>query len=253
MTKKLFPTDLVCLILVYVLLIGALYYSTLQYLWGMWKADDYSHSLLIPFVILYILWEKRKELSSIPSQPSWWGILFLIMGLTLFWIGELGGEFLTLNFSLWFVILGLLVLHLGRQKIMKIAFVLVLLFTMIPLPKFLYNQISLKLKLVSSQIGVFIMQVYGMSAFREGNIIDLGFARLQVVDACSGLRYLFPMIVLSILVAYFYKANILKRLFVVISSVPLTILTNGLRIAFAGILSEKFGSKVIEGFFHDFE
>ena len=69
---------------------------------------------------------------------------------------------------------------------------------MFPFPNFLHNKISVNLKLISSQLGVAMMQLYGMSAYREGNVIDLGFTQLQVVDACNGLRYLFPLIILGI-------------------------------------------------------
>jgi len=91
-----------------------------------------------------------------------------------------------------------------------------------------------------------------MSAYREGNVIDLGFTQLQVVDACSGLRYLFPLIVLGILLAYFFRAAFWKKAIVVISTLPLSIITNSLRIALTGILYEVWGAKVAEGFFHGF-
>ncbi|MBU1172942.1 MAG: VPLPA-CTERM-specific exosortase XrtD [Proteobacteria bacterium] len=237
----------------YLLLIVSLYYSTFQYLWGMWQVKDYSHIYLIPFVIGYILWEKRKEFESIPVKRSWQGIIPFFFGILLFWIGELGGEYLSLNLSLWFLILGLQMLNTGTQLSKKLMFVYILLLTMIPLPRFLYNHVSLNLKLASSKLGVLFMQLMGMSAHCEGNIIDLGFSKLQVVDACSGLRYLFPMIVLSIIVVYFTKITFWKKALVVVSSIPLTILTNSLRIALTGILASKFGLIAIEGFFHDFE
>jgi exosortase D (VPLPA-CTERM-specific) len=132
-------------------------------------------------------------------------------------------------------------------------FPLFFILTMFPIPSFFNNRITLALKLASSKLGVMMMQAYGMSVYREGNIIDLGFTRLQVVDACSGLRYLYPLIVMGILLAYFYKARWWKKLLLVISTIPLTIATNSLRIALTGILSEIWGSKAVEGFFHDFE
>lgn len=236
-----------------ILLAGALYAPTMGYLWGMWQVDDYSHSLLIPFVILYVVWEKREAMAAVPYRPAWQGTACLAAGLALFWIGELGGEFLTLNLSLWLVIQGILIQAIGWEKLKVIRFAPVLMLAMIPLPRFLYNQVSLSLKLVSSRIGTGLMQAGGLSVFRDGNVIDLGVARLQVVDACSGLRYLFPMIVLSLLVAYFYRAAPWKRLVVVVSSVPLTVLFNGVRIAATGVLSLRFGPAAVDGFFHDFE
>jgi len=97
-----------------------------------------------------------------------------------------------------------------------------------------------------------MLQWYGMSAFREGNIIDLGFTQLQVVDACSGLRYLYPLIIMAILLAYFFKSAWWKKVVMVMSAVPLTIATNSLRIAMTGVLYEIWGPAVAEDFFHGF-
>jgi EpsI family protein len=150
------------------------------------------------------------------------------------------------------ILVGICWINLGWSKLKVMSFSLILILLMFPPPNFLHNKITFKLKLVSSQLGVWLMQQYGMSAYREGNIIDLGFTQLQVVDACSGLRFLFPLFVLSLLLAYFFKASIWKKIFLVISSIPITIVTNSLRIALTGILYEIWGPKVAEGFFHGF-
>jgi exosortase D (VPLPA-CTERM-specific) len=92
----------------------------------------------------------------------------------------------------------------------------------------------------------------GMSAYREGNIIDLGFTQLQVVDACSGLRYLFPLIALACLLAYHFRYRFWKGAVLVLFAIPVTIVTNSLRLASVGVLYPFFGKKVAEGFFHDF-
>jgi exosortase/archaeosortase family protein len=91
-----------------------------------------------------------------------------------------------------------------------------------------------------------------MTAHREGNVIDLGFTRLQVVDACSGIRYLFPIIILGLLLAWFFRAHWWKRLVLVFSTIPLIVFANGVRIALTGILYEPCGPKIAEGFLHDF-
>lgn len=249
-----FDTPFVVKISVYLLILFGIYYSTLQKLvFKDWMKDDYSHCMLIPLIVLYLIWEKHQLVETCVSKPSYKGFYFLFIGLCLFWLGELAGEYFTSYFSLWLITLSLCYLNMGWKKLKIIIFPIVFSLTMFPFPNFINNQITLKLKLISSKLGVMMMQAYGMSAFREGNVIDLGFTKLQVVDACSGLRYLFPMIVLSILIVYFYHVKIWKRVILVLSSVPLTIFSNSLRIALTGILSENFGSKAVEGFFHDFE
>jgi len=247
--------DLVCLlkVVLYVILIITVYYSALRYLIIIdWAREDYSHSYLIPLVLIYILWEKRGKLSSIPASPAWTGLIPFMFGLFLYWLGELGGEYFTMYISLWFVLVGLLWMHMGWQKIKAMGFVLVMFLTMFPFPNFINTKILVNLRLISSQIGVSLLQIVGMSAYREGNIIDLGFTQLQVVDACSGLRYVIPFFVISLILAYWFRGAIWKKAVVVLSSIPLAVAVNSLRIAITGILYNYWGAKVAEGFFHDF-
>ena len=241
-------------IFVFSLLILGIYYSTFEWLVVRdWARDDYSHGMIVPFIVLYLLWEKKNILSATPVKMSWLGFLALVPGIMLFWIGELSGEFFLLYMSCWLIVVGLCWIHLGVDRLKVMAFPLLISIAMFPLPNLINVKLTFQLRLISSKLGVLMLQFYGMSAYREGNVIDLGFTKLQVVDACSGLRYLFPLLILSILIAYFYRSRWWKKAVIVLLSVPLTIFTNSLRIALTGILSQKYGSVVIEGFFHDFE
>jgi exosortase D (VPLPA-CTERM-specific) len=239
--------------LVYALLIGLTYQTALrQMILHDWAREDYSHCYFIPFVVLYLLWEKRARLAALPAAPSWWGLAALIFGLFLYFVGELGGEFFTLYLSLWLVVVGLLWLHLGGRKVREMGFALFMLLTMFPFPSFINNRIVLNLKIISSQLGVWLLQLSGISAYREGNIIDLGFTQLQVVDACSGLRYVIPLMVLSLLLAYWFRGALWKKALLVLSSLPLAIGVNSFRIAATGVLYSAWGAEVAEGFFHGF-
>ena len=237
----------------YVLLLLCIYYSSLTWLVAKdWARDAYSYAYLIPFVVLYIIWDKRGALISLPSAPSWKGLVPLTFGLILFWLGELGGEYLTLYLSIWFVLVGLCWLHLGWQKLNTIAFAFIFILTMFPFPNFIYTKLTLKLRLISSQLGVAMINLYGLPVHREGNIIDLGFTQLQVVEACSGLHSLISLIVLGLFLVYLFRAHFWKRVILLVSTVPLAILTNSLRITVTSILYEVWGAKVAEGFFHGF-
>ncbi len=234
------------------LLIG-MYYSA--YAWLVtkdWPREDYNYCYFIPLIFFYFIWEKRKDLGAEPATASWAGLLLLIPGIFLFWIGDLAGELYSLYLSSWLVAVGILWMHIGWRKLKVLAFALLVALTMYPLPNFLNTKITFGLKLISSQFGVMLLHLYGMSAYREGNVIDLGFTQLQVVDACSGLRYLFPLFIMGILLAYFYRAALWKRLVLVFSTIPLTIAINSLRIALTGIIYVYWGAAVAEGFFHSF-
>ena len=217
-----------------------------------WIREDFGYGYFVLPVVLYLIWEKRKRISELPLQQSWGGYWLIGAGILLYWLGELAGEFYTLYFSAWLVAVGLCLLRMGWPRLKVIAFPLALALTMFPPPHFLYNTLTLRLKLISSSLGVALMRLYGLSVYQEGNVIDVGFTRLQVVDACSGLRYLFPLLILALLLAYLSRCSPAKKFLVVLSAVPLSMVTNGLRIASVGILYQFFGPAVAEGFIHDF-
>ncbi len=237
----------------YVLVLAGVYYSAMQRLVGHdWEKEDFNYCYLIPFVVIYFIWEKRDSLTAIPSRISPWGLAPVCLGLMLFWLGELGGEYFTLYISFWLVVVGIIWMHIGWEKVKVIWFAIVMMLGMFPLPDIINVRLTFGLKLISSKIGVVMLHLYGMSAYREGNVIDLGFTQLQVVEACSGLRYVMPLLVLSLILAYWYKAHIWKRLVLVVSSVPIAIFVNSFRIAATGVLYSFWGASVAEGFFHGF-
>jgi exosortase D (VPLPA-CTERM-specific) len=234
------------------LLLG-IYYSTFSWLiTNDWEREAYSYCWLIPPVVVFLIWVKRDKLASTPSEPSWMGMLPIGVGIVFFWLGELSGEFFTLYISFWLMLVGLCLLHLGWQKLKIIGFALFFSLTMFPVPNFINTRIMLQLRMISSKLGVAMIQAYGLPVAREGNIIDLGFTKLQVVDACSGLHSLISLIVLCLLIVYFFKDHIWKRVLLLLSSIPLAIFTNSMRIAMTAILYKHLGAGVAEGFFHEF-
>jgi len=183
----------------YLFLFAAVYMPSYRVMERWWRRDDYNYCYLVPLIVIYLLWEKRKRIVRQESSPGWWGMTTLFLGVVLFWLGELGGEFYTIYLSSWFVLVGILHITIGWKKLKSMAFEILFVLTMFPPPNFIYRKISVQLKLLSSQIGVWLMQIMGMTAYREGNVIDLGFTKLQVVDACSGLRYLIPLTIKAVL------------------------------------------------------
>ena len=237
----------------YGLLFFGIYFSAFTWLVTKdWEKEAYTYCWLIPPLVLFLIWFKRDELTSIPSEPSWAGLVPIGIGIVFFWLGELGGEFFTMYISSWLILVGLCLLHLGWQKLKTIGFALFFILTMFPVPDFINTRIMLQLRMISSKLGVAMIGAYGLPVTRQGNIIDLGFTKLQVVDACSGLHSLISLIVLCLLLVYFFKDHIWKRAVLLFSSIPLAIVTNSMRIAMTAILYKYFGAGVAEGFFHKF-
>lgn len=240
------------LIVIYCLIGLGLYYNILSKMVAQWNSQDYTHCYFIPVIIAYLLFEKRKALVELPVSYPWLGIIPLLLGIFLYGLGELGGEFYTLYISFTFVVIGVAMIHMGYARIRSLFFVLVLMITMFPFPAFVYNNLSVNLQLISSKLGTGLVQLIGIPAYREGNVIDLGVTRLQVVDACNGIRYLLPLMVLGLIIAYFIKGSFWKKVFIVLSTVPLAILLNGTRIAIAAVSAIHLKPEVSEGILHDF-
>lgn len=243
----------IMVILLYAVLFVLLYRDALTELITVdWRRDDFSYCPLVACVVLYLVWERRFVLRATPSRHSPAGAVLFLAGISLYWLGELGGEYFTLYLSLWCTGVGLLWMYMGWEKVKAVSFALFLAIAVFPLPYFINNTLMVELKLASSRMGVGMIHMMGMSAYREGNIIDLGLTQLQVVDACSGMRYLLPLVILSLLIAYWTRASLWKKALLVASSVPLAVLINGARIAGTGVMSHLWGAQAAEGFFHSF-
>ncbi len=240
------------LILVYCLLAVGIFHDTLVSIVSWWNSDDYTHCYFIPIIIAYVLFQKRNALTELPITHQWLGIIPFVFGLFLYCLGEFGGEFYTLYVSLFFIILGISMLHIGCARSRSLVFIFILMIAMLPFPHFIYTKFSVNLQLISSQLGTAVLQVLGLPAYREGNIIDLGFRKLHVVDACNGIRYLLPLTVLGLIIAYFIKGSLWKKIFLVFSTIPLAIFMNGTRIALAAVSAVYLGPEISDGILHDF-
>ena len=223
----------------------------LERLWSV--KEEYSHAYFLPLIAIFLIWQKKDELRKLPLQGSWAGLTLVILGVVVGAAGSLSTIYLLVHYAFLITLTGVVLAYLGWQGLRLLWAPLLLLFFTIPLPPFLYNALSIKLQLISSQLGVALIRLFDISVYLEGNVIDLGTYKLQVVDACSGLRYLFPLTSVSFLIAYFFKAPVWQRLLVFVASIPLTILMNSIRIGITGILVNYWGNEMAEGFIHDFE
>ncbi|WP_045216468.1 VPLPA-CTERM-specific exosortase XrtD [Desulfonatronovibrio magnus] len=228
------------------------YYSYFPGLIKQWNNQDNSHSYLVLPVFVYLMWQAKKYYIQ-KIENSWIiSILVLLSSMLFLLVGRLGSLETLIYISMWISLLGIFILFFGYQNLRFAAFPFILLIFALPLPQFINNIISLKLKLWSSYLAVHLLQVINIPVYREGNIIDLGIARLQVVDACSGLRYLFPTIFLALLAGHFFLKTTSARLVLLIISPFICLVSNSLRIAVTGVLVRIIDPALAEGFFHDF-
>ncbi len=160
---------------------------------GWWESAEYSHGYLIPVISLYLLSVRLISLEQAAPAPSWLGVGVVLMGLAGFLLGELSSLFIIVQYSFVLTLWGIVLTQVGWRGIKVLWPVLVFLLFMVPLPAFLQFNLSSGLQLISSELGTGMLRLMGLSVYLEGNVIDLGNYKLQVVEACAGLRYLFPL------------------------------------------------------------
>jgi exosortase D (VPLPA-CTERM-specific) len=231
-----------------------LFWDGLSRMWGWWlELPEYSHGILIPPIALFLIWQQKDRLERISFTGSWWGVALVLIGGSMLLLGQLATVYTLVEYAYLVTLFGLVLAFTGTAAFRLLLMPLFILVFMVPLPQFLLANLSTKLQLLSSQIGVFVIRLFDISVFVEGNVIDLGGYKLQVAEACSGLRYLFPLMTLGFLMAYFYKGALWKRLVLFLSSVPITVLMNSLRVGVIGITVERWGINMAEGFLHEFQ
>ncbi len=218
-----------------------------------WSTAEYSHGYVIPVIALLLVWQKAPELARAKVSGAWFGAIVVCAGILVLFVGELGTVYTLIQYGFLVTLSGFVLAAVGWHGLRIIWAPLVYLFFAVPLPAFFYSRLSIEMQLIASEWGVAIIRLFDISVFLDGNIIDLGIYQLQVVEACDGLRYLFPLMSFGFLLAYLVKGPLWHRAIIFVSTIPITILMNSFRIGVTGILVEHFGIKVAEGFLHDFQ
>ena len=234
------------------LLIIIAFRSTFPVLADAYMTDEYSHGLIIPFLALLLgvnlLTREPKQISC-----SWLGIGALGIAGVLLLIGRLAAFATAAEYGLIAGLIGLSLAFLGMTITAVLAPAFGYLLFAVPLPHLAYATLSQDLQLLSSTLGVSILDLSGISVFQEGNVIDLGGMKLQVAEACNGLRYLFPLLSFSYIVAYLLQDRLWKRVVIFISAIPIAIGINALRIALIGITVAIWGNRMAGGLLHNLE
>jgi exosortase len=214
-----------------------------------WQDPNYTHGFFVPVFSLFLLWDRRAMLAALRLKPAWSGLAILAFALIAFVLGTISAEFFLARISLLLLICGTVVFLAGWEHLKAVSFPLAFLILMIP-SSTLQSQITLPLQILASKTASFLLTMVGIPAMREGNIILLSSARLEVAEACSGVRSLFSLMTLTIIYGYLAEAKIVVRVLLALSAVPISVLANALRIAVTGIAVEFWGLQGAAGTLH---
>ena len=219
-----------------------------------WSTPEYSHGPVIPLLSFYMF---LREMRRVPPDQSvkirWPGLAVILFAMAIAIFGNLTRipDIVTYAFIIW--VGGLILLCFGWSRGLLFWTGVLHLVYMLPLPQFIYWKLTIYLQLVSSELGVWFIQVMGIPVFLEGNVIDLGTYKLQVAEACSGLRYLFPILSFSYVFCVLYNGPVWHKIVILLAAAPITVFMNAFRIGVIGILVNFYGIEHAEGFLHYFE
>jgi exosortase len=217
-----------------------------------WRADaSYSHGFLVAPIAMLLAWRQRGRIRRTAPEPSVAGLLVVGGSLALYATGVLGAELFLTRLSLIGLLAGTIVFVLGWPLLRAVSFPLVFLIFMIPLPAIVFDRVAVSLQLIASTLGEYMLQAAHVPVLRDGNILRLANATLEVNDACSGIRSLIALTAVAALTGYVFEPVVWRRLVVLVAAVPFAVMLNGVRIALTGFAADRFGAGAAQGTVHD--
>jgi exosortase len=217
-----------------------------------WQIPDFSHGFLVPIFAAYLVWVKRKTLLDTKIAPTWSGIAVVALGLVILLLGVYGAELFLSRVSLVILLAGMVLGFGGWQLLKELRFALLVLLLAIPIPSIIFNEITLPLQILASKLASALLPIFGVPVLREGNVIELPTMKLEVAEACSGIRSLISLFTLSIFYGYFLEKSFLRRVVLALASIPIAIAANAVRILGTGLCVQYWDPDKALGFFHEF-
>lgn len=214
--------------------------------------SDSSHALLVPLISLFFAWQKRQELSRVEISTSLWGGLLLAVSLGVYLVSYAGGIAVFARMMIVTSLFGLLWGSLGWSAVRVLAFPLGFLMFMVPVPDTLLNMVSFPLQLLATRISAEVIQFSSIPVYRDGNMLYFVQTQLEVAEACSGIRSIMSLTMLSVLFAHLSGNGWWRKAILILAAVPIAMLANILRVSGTGILAHFFGDLVARGFLHEF-
>jgi exosortase D (VPLPA-CTERM-specific) len=239
-----------------------------------WTDENYSHGLLVPFVIGYIVWLEFGALKKTAKNPSaWQGFAIVAAALFALLVGILGAELFTQRISFVLMLAGIVIYFFGTRILQKLIVPFLLLLLAIPIPQIIFNKIAFPLQIWASQAAIWGIRLFEIPSVRKGNVIEilpLGATQivgLEVVEACSGIRSLMTLVTLGLILAFFTQErrekissgwfafvrdfDFWRTAILMLSAIPIAILTNAARVTATGVLTFYYGKQATDGFWHE--
>ncbi len=214
--------------------------------------DEMGHGFFVPVVAGYILWNDRERILAAPVKPCPGAALLIVWSFFQMILGFVGADFFVARTAFLEALVGIIWTLGGTAVLRAVRFPLFILLFMIRIPLFAYQQMTFPLQIFASKVATEVLQLLSVPVMRDGNILELPSGRLEVIEACSGIRSLLSLTFLSLAYSYVFDKRAWIRPVLFVCAIPIAIAANAIRITLTGILSE-YNKNLAEGFFHSFE
>lgn len=229
-----------------------LYHDTVTGLFSVWlSSSEDSHGLVVLALAVWLLFDRRSQFARFTLQPWWPGVFILVFAMALFLLGRVSVEYYSQRVSMVVFLTGAVSFLYGKQAMKKMALPLLLLFISIPLPSLISNALTLPLKHLVTAISAQWLRLIGIPVFKTGNILELVGIRLEVVNACSGIRSIFALGILAVLFSL-NLAGPVRKAVLIVSVIPVAIFSNAVRITITGLLVSVKDPESALHFYHAF-
>jgi exosortase len=246
------PHNLLPFAIIVALLVAVYFRIAIKLFIDWYNIPDYSHGFLVPLFSAFLIWDKRKTLSTVKVEQTWKGIPLILLAIAVLILGVYGVELFTSRFSFVLMLGGLVWTFFGRAMLRELRFPILVLLLAIPFPTIIFNQITFPLQLMASRFASQILPLLGVPVLQEGNIIQLPVMKLEVAEACSGIRSLMSLFTLAVFYGYFLEKTNTRRVILAIASIPIAVAANVARIVGTGLCVQYWDPQKALGFFHEF-
>jgi exosortase len=216
-----------------------------------WSNPEYSHGLLCVPAAVAIAFSRRRELRSLALAPRAVGFAGAVIAMLLLGLGTLGAELFLTRMSFALFLASAIVYVWGWRHLRVLAFPFALLLLSIPIPAIVITRITLPLQLAASSMSESGLMAAGIPVLREGNVLVLPNATLQVAEACSGIRSLISLVVFALVIGRLVDRRLAARAAIIAAAVPVAVLVNGLRVTITAFATYRYGPSAAEGVVHE--
>jgi exosortase A len=210
------------------------------------RSETFAHGYVILPIALWLTWRKRHFLATVPANTDWRALL-VILPLALGWLAaRVGGVQVVEQYALVGILISTVWLVLGLRMWRALMFPLAFLLLMVP------NGEALIPRLIefTADFTVGAVKLIGIPVYREGPFFTLPSGEWNVVEGCSGLRYLISSITLGVLYAYLTYRTLWKRVAFSLAAVIVPVLANGMRATLIVLIAHYSDMKLALGVDH---